>query len=230
MATSVTQHSLTSSAANATTVTATVTSTTAGTLLIFGCSNAGTRTVSGVTAGSDNALQCTGAASLAGALGSDVWYVLSGVGGVTSIVCTFSGAAGTFGKVLEVWEVSGLTGAAFDVAAKADTQTGGANTCNGATVTTATTNGFVVGNLVVSTGTLTGNPKGGNEFTSGGDTGSVYAYCSLISSTAAGHQPVWASSAVAPVFCTSTGAFKATTTFSGNAKGIGSRINKLVGG
>jgi hypothetical protein len=137
---------------------------------------------------------------------TEVWHSLGAVGGVTSLTITFSGTPGYY-RACFAYEVSGTL--AFDSAAKVDSGTCLANVCTGASVTTATTTGFVLG--IVLTDPIDQNPKTGNEFTSGGDIDGLRGYgaaASLISGTAAAHQPVWHNDRASQHFVSSTAAYR----------------------
>lgn len=212
MAITLVQHKVNSTSANQATVAVTVTSTTAGNPLIVGAANGASMTVTGVTdnkAGGTNIYtQATSAAASQGGGRTDVWYCLNPGGGVTSVTVTFS-VSDTNVKDGWVFEVSGFSAAAFDLANHLNNGTGVGTTDTGVSVTTTSATGFVVGVIAVGTAIVT-NPASGNEFTAGGDiaAGSSNAACSLISTTAAGHQPAWTDSNTNAAFCASTAAFK----------------------
>lgn len=213
MALSLVQHKVAQTTASQLTVAVTVTSTAVGALLVVCTGNNGTRTVVSVTdnatGGSNTYVQASGAAGTTGVDQTDVWYCLSAAhAGATTVTVTFSGVAGTFNKEAWVFEVSGFTSAAFDLAANVTNGTGVASTDTGASVTTTSTTGFLVG-VITTSFTIAANPKAGNEFTSGGDISATSdAACSLISSTATAHQPVWTDGTATASFCSSTAAFK----------------------
>jgi hypothetical protein len=224
--TALVQHATNGTTANQATVAVTIAASTAGNHIIVGAGNNGGLTVTGVTdnatGGSNVYSQIAGAQSDrdggAGGKG-DVWASLSTPrGGATTVTITFSSAT-TNVKVGFVDEVSGLVGASLDVAAVVNQQTTG-TTDSGASVTTSSTDGFVFGLCITGNG-ITANPAAGNEFTAGGDIESVislWAACSLISTTAAAHQPKWTDTA-GQNFCASTVAFKAAA--GGSGLGIG---------
>lgn len=209
----VAHHTVNSVNTNGVTVAVTVTSTTGGNLLIVGTANEGGRTVSSVTdnkgGGSNTYVQATSAASAGTAGNTDLWYCLNAGGGVTSVTITYSGAAGTFFKIGWVWEVSGFTTAAFDVANNLGNGSGSGTDDTGAAVTTTSTTGFVAAVLESASGVQV-NPKAGNEFSSGGDIDSntLAASASLISATAATHTPVWTDFGSNQFITGSTAAFK----------------------
>jgi hypothetical protein len=205
MALTLAQHKFADAGASPT-QTVTVTSTTAGSLLVVCEGNGSSRTVTGVTDGGDTFTQATSAAGSNGVDFSDAWYCLSGAGGKTSVVVTLSGnAAECF---VEVFEVTGFSTASFDLANNI-AGAASANTATGAAVTTTSTTGFVGAIEYSSNIGISANPKAGNEFTSGGDiTGNNNAACSLISSTAASHTPVWTSVQATGAFVSTTVAFK----------------------
>lgn len=135
----------------------------------------------------------------------EVWHALNAVAGVTSLTVTFSGTPGYYRECF-VFEVAGAV--TFDTAAKVDSGTCVANVCTGASITTATTTGFVLG--IVGADPVDQNPLAGNEFVSGGDIGlnGSSAAASLVSSTAAPHRPAWHSDRDGQHFASSTVAYK----------------------
>lgn len=205
--------------ASQTTSAATITSSGAGHLIVVGLiafdPAPAARTVSGVTDNIGNTYtQATGAASssVSGSTTTDVWYCLSASAGVTTVTGTWSGAAWAGSKAVIVWEVQGMTTAAFDLAAHVSNGTGAANLDAGASVTTTGASGFVVG-VANTDNSIDLNPNTGNEFTSGGasdPSGTGWAGASLISSTAAAHQPVWHDTNPTSPYGASTAAFKDT--------------------
>lgn len=207
------QHKVTQTTANQLTVAVTLAPTASGSLIVVCTGNAGTRTVLSVvddaSGGSNTYTQAASAAATQAAHQSDIWYVLSAANsGAVTVTATFSGATGTFNKEAWVFEVSGFTTAAFDGAGGVTNGTGASNTDTGAAITTTSTTGFLAG-VIITANNITVNPKAGNEFTAGGDiTSTSDAAASLISSTAASHQPAWTDSAAAGSFCSSTAAFK----------------------
>lgn len=211
---SLTQHSVAVSAANAVTIAKTVTSTGSGNLLITGLANAGQRTVTGCTDNIGNTwVQAASAAANWPTLNfnTDIYYVLSGTSGVTTVTCTFSGVAGTFDKEAWFFEVSGCTSCAFDGAAPLSSGSGVASVYTGASVTTTGTTGFAVGIIQLGS-SVDQNPNSGNEFSAGGDISvNGNAGASLISSTAAAHTPVWHGTTTNSNFCSSTATFKLTS-------------------
>ena len=186
----------------------TVTSTTAGSLLAISVGNDSNRTVDSITCGTDTPVQATGARAVraAGTYVTDVYYVLSCASGTTTVTVNFSGAAGTFKKMLHIVEVSGFTTCEFDLADNADNQTGSGADCAGAAIVTTGDVGFAVGVIKVNNG-VSASPKAGNEFDDGGDIMDQWGVCSLISATAASHQPVWTSGSEQG-YCASTAAWK----------------------
>lgn len=216
-AVTLTQHQFVYSNANSDTASCTVTSTAAASLIVV--STAGfnlPRTVTQVTDNIGNTYtQATGSvgSNTTGASGTtDVWYCLSASAGVTSVSVKWS-VSDTADKVVFVHEVAGFSSVSFDLAAVVNNGIAGVSTdINGASVTTTGTTGFVVGVVGLGIHSIAVNPKAGNEFTAGGDidptTGS--AACSLISSTAAAHQPIWTDTTVSDVYVSSTAAFKGT--------------------
>lgn len=202
----VVQHGANRSTANSAQISITVTSTGSNNLLVAGTGNSDTRTVSSVSDGTNNFTQATSAAGTDATYQSDVWYLLKSISGKTTITVTFSGAASTFSKEVWFWEVSGFSSVVYDLGNNVTNGVQSGGSATGASVTTTGTTGFIVG-IDKTQGSVTVNPKAGNEFTSGGDINSVSdAGCSLISSTAAAHQPVWTDNGTD--FCSSTAAFK----------------------
>lgn len=213
--TALVQHKVGETNANQATLPITVTATSAGNLMVVAACNTGTLTVSGVAdnaaGGSSVYAQVAGAQFVGNAndLG-DVWASLNVKGGVTQVTITFS-AADTSIKDGWAMEVSGLSSPVVDVKNVANTQTGVGTTDTGASVTTTATDGFIIGVITTSGSVLGGNPAGGNEFTAGGDVQATTGNgaVSLISTTAAAHQPVWTDAGSAQTFGAATVAFKA---------------------
>lgn len=209
MALSVLQTVGAAGAGAGTTVVITVSATAIGSCLVVGITNGQSATVSTITdnasGGSNTYVQATNALGTNAGKRADTWYCLSATnGGATTITITVSASGSE--RQATFWEVSGFTTAAFDIANNAG-GTGSGTTDNGASVTTTGTTGFVVGSLITS-GFISANPKAGNEFTSGGATAGTGGGISLISSTAAAHQPVWLDGASGANICTSTAAIK----------------------
>lgn len=214
MAGTVVQHKKGSGAANANTQAVTVTAFGAGRLIVVGItgSNSG-RTVLSVTDNSGSPptyLQATNARGIETASAwSDIWYALSSSSGATTVTVTFS-ATNTDEKNVEVWEVSGLTGVAFDLASHVDNQPN-SSTPLGPSITTTGAVGFAVGVAATDSG-VTANPHAGNAFTSGGDisTQSVHGFVSLLTSSAASIQPQWDTSG-SLTYAASVAAWKQTS-------------------
>lgn len=216
MAITVTQHQHNDSILSATTVAVTVSALGTGNLLVVGCGNNGTRTVSGVSDGANTYLQgptCAASANTS-ADNTDIWYCLSSASGPTTVTVTFTGVAGTFAKDAEVWEVHGFTTAGLDVHGIVNNTQQTNQLDNGASVTTTSTVGFIAACCHTSTsggGSISLNPNTGNEFSSGGDiSGTLFGAVSLISTTAAAHQAVWGDGNSFLNYCNSTLAFKET--------------------
>ena len=199
--------------ASGSTIAVTITANSASNMLVVCAANRTTLTVSTVAdnaTGGSNTYTQFGAGSAHGVNGtreSDCFKTLSAAhAGATTVTVTFSGTV-TNSAHAEVWEVSGFVTAAEDGGNHNGTT--GANPA-GASVTTTSTTGFCVGALETN-GSLTANPAAGNEFTSGGDSASGadnYGFVSLISSTAAAHNPAWTATSAAWV--ESTACFKET--------------------
>lgn len=183
--------------------------TTAGSLIAVLSGNTTSFTVTGVTDGGDTFVQATGAAGTAIALAfaTDVWYILAGAGGLSTVVCTFSGSNAS-SKSIWVFEFSYTGTASFDGAAGTTAAAGVSNVDTGAAVTTSSTNGALVSNCLTQGGITAINS--GNEFTIGPITTNSDASAYLISSAATTHTPQWSDSQFAPVICSSTAAFKAS--------------------
>lgn len=151
-------------------------------------------TVTSVSDGTNNFIQFPNAYVNSGTydyFAMDVWYLPSSVSGKTTITLNNTCCASFID--FEYWEVSGLTSPRPDVVASMvnGAQSGGLAT--GAAVTPANLNEFILAGDVTG-GTVTGNPAGGNEFTSGGDIVNGDGYISYISTSTASAQPVWTDS------------------------------------
>src|SRR6267154_3686023 len=213
--TTLVQHKLGETALNQATVAITVSSTGAGNLGVVGAGNTGTLTVSGVAdnaAGGSSIYTQVPGATFNGTANDkgDVWACTSLKAGATTVTITYS-AADTSIKDGWFYEVSGLTSPVTDGINALSAQTGaGDSSDTGAPVTTTATDGFIFA-LIITSNSITQNTKTGNEFTSGGDiqptTGN--AVCTLISTTAVTHTPVWLDNAAGATFGAATVAFKA---------------------
>src|SRR5260221_1950926 len=170
--TSLVQHKVGETALNQATVAITVASTSAGNLGVVGAMNTGTLTVTGVAdnaAGGSSVYTQVPSATFNGTANDkgDVWVCTSLKAGVTTVTITFS-IADTSIKDGFFCEVSGLTSPVTDGVSVLSAQTGaGDSTDTGAAVTTTVTDGFIFAAIVTSN-SITQNPKTGNEFTSGG--------------------------------------------------------------
>lgn len=207
-AVSIIQHTTGHSASLGLTVTCALTATGASRNIIVGVasgsSGASNLIVSGITDNQGNAYQlAAGSRGTYEYAATEVWHSLGAAGGVTSMTVTFSGNPGLYRECF-AYEVSGTL--TFDTASKVDSGMCVANVCTGASVTTATTTGFVL--AIVATDPIDQNPKTGNEFTSGGDIGFGGAAASLISGTAATHQPAWHNDRASQHFVSSTAAYR----------------------
>lgn len=218
-AVAVVQHKTGQTNASQVTVPITVTGTAAGNLLVVATGNAGTRTVTkvctdGTTCAAGNSFtHSVGCDSALGTDEAEIWYLTPSTAGVTTITISFSGSSGTFNKEGWAWEVSGFTNPTTDGCQVVNSGTAAASTATGASITTTATAGFVAA-VVISSANITVNPKAGNEFTGGGDISATSdAACSLVSASAAAHQPTWTTTTGA-TFNSSTGAFKETATVS----------------
>jgi hypothetical protein len=130
---------------------------------------------------------------------TDVWHSLNATSAVTSVTITFSvPTTNPYYRACFAYELSG-SGVSFDSAAVVNDGRCAAKVCTGATITTGTSVGFVLG-IITGTTITTISPDTGNEFTSGGDldifpptqpTWGVSASASLISATQAAHFPAW---------------------------------------
>ncbi len=140
---------------------------------------------------------------------TDVWYLPISNAGKT----VFTLNVGTACSFLEIWvvEISGFASPATDGTVNNGTagSTGVANTNTGPTITTHAT-GAVLAACGTDTGSISVNPKAGNEFSSGGDA-SGDAFCSLIPSSAAGHTPAWTDTGATDNFTSVVVAFQDTT-------------------
>lgn len=211
MAIAIVQHVGQSSAANSTAVTGTITSSTAGSILIVGSGNGSVRTVTGVVDNLGNVYtQMTGSIATGGSgtANTDLWYFLTPAAGVTGITITYSGAAGTFNKDIFIWEVSGFVSPIADVAVTRQNDQGNSNVYTGPTAGPISANGIAIAVMVAAT-TIDQNPLSGNTFTSGGDISpSGTAGCSLLFSSFGSYQPNWHAvgtanfcSSVVGIFC-----------------------------
>lgn len=192
MALTVPQNLGTDSTANANTVAQSTSATAAGSLLVVLVENENSLLTTGVT---DNLGQIysqvpgSAASHSAGATRIDAWDCLGTASGVTTVTATFGGAAGTYRKQIWFFEFAGLTLAVRDGAASVSNGASAGGFITGANVNTSGAVGFLVG-LDASSAGATSNPSVGNEFSAGVN---VFGNCSvyLISTMAAGHQPVW---------------------------------------
>lgn len=204
---------LVQSAANTTTASAnsialTVSATGSGNLLVVAANNNGTRTVTGVSDGTNAFTQASGAAGTNSAKNTDIWYLLKSTAGMTTITVTFSGSSGTFTKDAWFWEVTGFHHVAFDTAGHVNSGAQSGGLASGASVTTTGGLDFIVG-VDLTNFAVTSNPKLGNAFISGGYILSDNdAASSLISQSAASYQPVWTDNGTS--FTSSTAAFRET--------------------
>lgn len=211
--TSLVQHKVGETALNQATVDITVTSTGAGNIMVVSGLNTGTLSITGVadnaTGGSSSYSLVSGSVFNGNANDKgEVWWAPLLKAGATTVTITFS-AADTSIKDGFADEVSGLVNPAVDAVAILNNQVGAGTTDAGPTVNTSTSDGFALG-VVTTSGGIATNPKAGNEFTAGGDiqvtTGN--AACSLISTSAAAHQPVWLDGASGATYGAVTVAFK----------------------
>lgn len=208
MAISLVQHKFNSSASG-TTVAVTIAANSAGNLIVVGAGGGSSSvTVTGVTdnatGGSNTYVQASGARATATGHMVDCWYVLSAAhAGATTVTVTFSGSISGDAFVMEV---SGFTNCALDVVGVVNNGAQSGGLAVGATVTTTSTTGFIIA-ADITNNAVGANPHSGNEFTSGGDVdANSNAACSLISTTAAAHQPVWDDNGT--IFTSNTVAFK----------------------
>lgn len=209
MAIAIVQHSSIPSNASSVTVALTVTPTAKGNLLVACCGNNGGRVTLGVTDGASDFKPVAGSVSSnVDGRATDVWFLPLSSAGPTTITATFSGAPGTFEKSIFFFEVSGFSSPGVDVAGVVNNGAGSGTDVNGAPVLTTSDQGFIAAIAIVASA-IVDNPKTGNEFSSGGDLSTFSdAACSLISATAAAHQPVWTDSVSGVSFASSTAAFK----------------------
>lgn len=211
MALSVVQHKVNHSVASSNQVAVTVTSTGAGNLLVVLTKSGGGYATTAVSDGTNSFTQFPGAAvTFTGGDASDCWYLKSSASGKTTITITVA-TSDTNSKDGWVWEVSGFTNPLTDVTGAVTNGTGSGTTLTGAAVTTHETTGFAVAMCDCNSGQVAagGNPKSGNEFSAGGDIASSgEGGVSLISTTAASHQPVWTGTVSGDTFGAITAAFK----------------------
>ena len=224
-AVSVVQHKVNFSGSGASSISTTVTATGSGNLLIAGTISAHSHfPVISVSDGTNNFIkfpEATGIDILNDAQ-AEIWYLPQSTSGKTLITLTIGSTSTFIG--LEVWEVSGFTNPVPDATGTVNdgVQTGG--TATGSAVRTRSSKGFIVG-MDITEQAVSSNPAAGNEFTSGGDIDAGGdAFCSLISTTAATHQPSWTDNgntftsitAAFKEFDTSSSTFGGSSTFRGN--------------
>jgi len=184
-----------------------------GNLMVIGIMNDVGLSVTGVSDGTNNFKQFPNAngddTTNGTTFETDVWYLPQTTSGKNTFTVTYSGNSTHF-QSAEFWEVSGFTNPVVDTAAVVNSGTSNASQNDiGAAVTTSSTKGFVVGEVITQGNVSGGDPLAGNEFTSGGlaDDGGN-GYVSLISTTAASHQPQWGDNNASNLFTSSTAAFK----------------------
>lgn len=208
MAIVVVQHKFVSTIANQNFADVTVDATTAGSLLTCGaiCDNLA---INGVAfSDGTNAFTAVAAAdAVSGTKHSTIWYLPSAPAGKTTVRVTFA-ASGVDEKQGFVCEVTGFTTPVVDTqAGLAGTGVGTVDT--GPAVVTTVTNTFIAAVIQSGGGSITESPAAGNEFTSGGDAGTLDGGgCSLIAASAGSHTPVWTDSASGRTFASSVVAFK----------------------
>lgn len=161
--------------------------------------------LTGISDGADSFIEFPNAFALntTAAFEMDVWYVPKSISGATAVTLNFNGPASFID--FEFWEVSGFTKPVPDTVGIVNNglTSGGLDT--GAAVKPRTANEFIVAGDTTD-GSLTANPTGGNEFTSGGDILNGDGFVSYISSSTASAQPQWTDSG-GTNFVSSTAAF-----------------------
>jgi hypothetical protein len=205
---SVVQHRTGQTKANQTTVTTTINPTGTGNLLAVATGNSASRNVVGVSDGIHAFTQAPGAiGSDASGHQTDIWFLPISTAGRTSITVTFAGAPGTFNKELWFWEVAGFVNPILDVTGSVHNGAQSAGVASGASVAVTTSPEFIAA-VNVTSGSVTGNPQPGNEFTAGGDVSATQdAAVSLIATgVPAAHQARWTDNGSS--FASSTAAFK----------------------
>ncbi len=224
-AVAVVQHKVHFHAGGASSISTTVTATGSGNLLVAATLSAQPHflTIS-VSDGTNSFIkfpEATGTDILNDAQ-AEIWYLPQSTSGKTLVTLTIGASSDFIG--LEVWEVSGFTNPVPDAVGVVNdgAQTGG--TAAGSPVRTRSAKGFIVG-MDLTSQSISSNPAAGNEFSSGGDIDAGGdAFCSLISTTAATHQPSWTDdgntftsiTAAFKEFSTSSSAFGGSSTFRGN--------------
>jgi hypothetical protein len=187
-----------------------VSATGAGHLLVVGTANDNSQTAISVSDGTNSFTQAPNTHGVdQNPHDTNMYYLLSSTAGKTTITATFSGAAAAYTREIWFWEVSGFTNPQYDGGNHTQNlDADGSGVSAGDVTTTTSTTGFIA--AVISYGAaVTQNPKTGNEFTAGGDLVSTGdASASLISTTAAQHQPVWVGDTANASFATSTAAFR----------------------
>lgn len=144
MAITVVQHPHDQNINNSNDVGITVTSTTAGALVIAVLLNKGGRTITGITG--NTFVQASNAASTrtSGNYGIDIYYCLAGTGGLTTFTGTFSGVAGTYGKGIAIIEVTPNSGNIWAFDSGNHINDGSADPELGPSLTPSTTSSFLI--------------------------------------------------------------------------------------
>jgi hypothetical protein len=156
---------------------------------------------------------------------SEIWHSLGTSAGVTSVTITFNmplpqivPVPMVFSKACFAYEIDGA-GMTFDAYASQLSPFSPpcvVNLCTGASVSTNANVGFVLGIIVVAGYSsvplrlVDQSPANGNEFTAGSEIalGGITAAASLISSTAAAHQPAWHIDTVPGFLASSVAAYR----------------------
>lgn len=194
-----------------TTVAVTVTSSTAGSLLVALVGfNIGAVSVVSVTDNQSNTWVSSGAVASAANIGLEAWHCVSPTAGVTTVTVTVSvAAASQLTAHIEEWAKNGAT-AALDAVGVVNSGASTASPVGGAVTTTGAV-GVAAGLLMLNNGVQTiSGMTGGDDFTSGQidnatprAVGSAY----LITSATGTYSPQWDLSA-ADTFAATTISFK----------------------
>lgn len=210
MAISISQHVLTNGggAPIASPLGITVTSTSAGNLLVAYCLATSPAVITGVT---DNA---TGGSNtyvlvLSQSPGLQIYCCLKAAhAGATTVSLAWTGGS-AFAEI-GFFEVSGFTNASVDTPGMSTGVSAGDGTITGPAVTiNSSKQEFIGAYCTIGSGTITQNPKTGNEFTSGGNTSSFGSgLVSLLTSVNGVHTPVWLDNTAADSFSALIAAFR----------------------
>ena len=193
------------SASNSGSITSlTIPATGTGNLIVVALMFNGGTSVASVSDDAGNTYISTGARAVVGIASTEIWYAASSKPGATLITPTFAGSP-THVEIT-VWEVSGISVSALDVA---NTATGNLtlNDTPGPAVTTTQAGDFVVSILFAIDTDLSGISSG-NEFTNDFTTdGNGWAHITSNSAPAGSHQASWYTPTPKGIYCASTAAF-----------------------